>query len=179
MEFDTYIKKTRETAVYPEDYERDYVIHGLVDELGELSQAIQEGPEIGSKYTRAHVFQICKEMGDVMWYLARLCDHFNFDLRTDNIKVAKKAMDTEYGEEKIQEALFAATEINGHQKKSVRDDANRRNHIKGCAQQIINCLEEASHHLGVFNLELVMKKNIDKLFDRKDRDVLHGDGDNR
>lgn len=182
MYFDTYIEKTRETAVYPEEYERDYVIHGLVDELGELQRAItmvarSENP-LPPEYSRVHVEQICKEMGDGMWYLARLCDHFDFDLSLDD-SITKKSIDLKYGEAKAEQALLAATKINGHQKKSVRDNSDRRRQIRACAKEVLKCLQEASHHLGVFNLEVVMRKNLEKLFDRKDRNVLHGDGDNR
>ena len=50
MNFEEYIKLTRETAVYPENYERDYLIHGLVDEAGELKEKVKNNdkPNIGN-----------------------------------------------------------------------------------------------------------------------------------
>lgn len=172
MKFGTYIEKTRETAVYPENYERDYVIHGLVDELGELKETVESGSLDGH-----HVERVCSEMGDVMWYLARLTDHFGFDLEANDI--LREPMDHEVGRGLIDDALVYAARINGHQKKSVRDDADRRAQIQNTANAIFVKLSEAAHHLGLYDIEVVMERNIIKLFDRKERDVLHGDGDDR
>ena len=181
MDFNTYIEKTRETAVYPENYERDYVIHGLVDELGELMRISQEvqgsvDKDIGST---THVTQVCKEMGDAMWYLARLADHFNFDLIEHFEEPHEVEMNLEEGQARVQEAFLQAAKINGFQKKSVRDDADKVSHIEAAAANILFELRKAAHHFGLFDLRVVMRRNIEKLFDRKARNVIHGDGDNR
>jgi hypothetical protein len=83
------------------------------------------------------------------------------------------------GQSLVQEALIKAARINGHQKKSVRDDKNREDGIKQEARGIFGLLEKAAFHFGFFDLEVVMNRNLDKLFDRKERGVLKGDGDNR
>lgn len=184
MDFERYVELTNETAVYPKDYERDYVIHGLVNELGEAKRSIemianQEETTVPRKYSRLHVGQICKEMGDALWYLARLCDHFDFDIQLEESGFAQKTIDHEIGERKVEQALLSATKINGCRKKAVRDGADNEKKIKRCAKNILNSFQEAAHHLGTYNLEVVMRENIKKLFDRKERNVLHGSGDNR
>lgn len=177
------MKKTRETAVYPENYERDYVIHGLVDELGELLETVREndpGPsEISLPMTsQPQTEEICKEMGDCTWYLARLADRFDIDL--DELwRPSENRREYARGERLVLDSLLAAARINGHQKKSVRDDSNRESGIKAEAQKIFKNLQSAAHHLGLYNLDVVLETNLDKLFDRKDRGKLHGDGDNR
>lgn len=184
MHFETYKEKTRETAVYPENYERDYVIHGLVDELGELSLTVKNPPSengIRSEHMSSrHVNKIEQEMGDVTWYLARTADHFGFDL-TDfwQRSTSEGSVSPKRGEELVEEALFCATKINGHQKKSVRDDDDRSGQIKKQVSNIVVKLQRAAHHLGVRDLDVVTRRNLEKLFDRKARNVLHGDGDNR
>lgn len=182
MQFETYIKKTRETAIYPEDYERDYVIHGLVDELGELKRAVMAPSKTDGappRYSSGHVGQVCKEMGDAFWYLARLYDHFDIETEEHGRMQSLSPIDPEVGETKVEEALLAAAKINGHQKKSVRDDTDKSEEIRKTARNIMLNLRKAAHHLGVYDIEVVMERNLRKLFDRKERNVLSGDGDNR
>lgn len=185
MDFQKYIELTRETAVYPDEYERDYVIHGLVDELGELRETLDNPPIenglVAKRFSSKHVTEIEKEMGDVLWYTARLVDHFGFDVQTFfEFELSETTMSpSDQGEELVNEALLCATRINGHQKKSVRDEDNREDQIKGRITSIIRKLRKAAHHFGLRDLEVVARRNIEKLFDRKARDVIHGDGDNR
>ena len=182
MDFQEYIELTRETAVYPDEYERDYVIHGLVDELGELKTTIESPSQATITYmTSDHVKSIEAEMGDVLWYTARLVDHFGFDVQKFfEFELSETTISpSNQGEELINEALLCATRINGHQKKSVRDEENREDQIKSQITSIIRKLRKAAHHFGLRDLEVVSRRNIEKLFDRKARDVLHGDGDNR
>jgi NTP pyrophosphatase (non-canonical NTP hydrolase) len=188
MDFETYIEKTRETAVYPEDYERDYIIHGLVNEIGELLEKVEDPnldkDQVPVKYSHSspkHVEEMADELGDAMWYLARIFDHFDFDVSVGWLK-AKAHQDSishEEGQKLVKEAFVQASKINGHQKKSVRDDVDKKDLIRADVFGIYKKLSKASHHLGVFNLEVVMNRNLDKLFDRKERGKLKGDGDNR
>lgn len=184
MELEIYIEKTAELAIYPDDYERDYVIHGLVDELGELRETVDNPPmERGlrtGEMSGSHVAEIEKEMGDVTWYLARVIDHFDFDFSEYwNTEISVKPLSPEKGKELVQEALLSAARINGHQKKSVRDDDNREDQIQHEVGKILRKIRKAAHHFGLRDLDVVTRRNLEKLFDRKARDVLQGDGDNR
>lgn len=94
MSFAEYLAKTDDTAVYPESNtgkvsELSYLGIAFIGEAGELvnnvKKIIRNGP--GMDY---NVYEnvsnhdlICKireEMGDVLWYYARLCGFFNWSL---------------------------------------------------------------------------------------------------
>ena len=188
MDFEEYIKLTRETAIYPDSYERDYVIHGLVDEAGELRETVGSAPSRDdistvkrSKFGGLHVQKVCAELGDVMWYTGRAMDHFGFDTSIFHSidRDRFRPMNEETSKQKAQNILLAAARMNGHQKKSVRDDDDRRSNFKRNLHTIIEEAQKLAHHSGLFDIRVVMERNIEKLFDRKARDVLKGDGDNR
>jgi len=103
LKFDDYQEKTAETAIYPEDQALEYLALGLNGESGEVAEKIKKHIRDGKELDE----DFAKELGDVLWYLARLIDE----------------LDADFSE--------------------------------------------------------VADANLDKLFDRKDRDKLQGSGDNR
>jgi NTP pyrophosphatase (non-canonical NTP hydrolase) len=83
MDFETYKEWTRTTAVYPTgkvtvhgkkiNLEEQYLIMGLANEVGEFlgkckKQLRGDGVTLEDKVG---------ELGDVMWYIARLFDHYD------------------------------------------------------------------------------------------------------
>lgn len=91
---DTYTALTRETAIYPDarsgslspdsgpsETALAYVALGLVGEAGEIAnkvkKVIRDDDGILSE-EKAKI--IAEELGDVMWYVARLCDELGVDL---------------------------------------------------------------------------------------------------
>ena len=80
----TYMDFTRRTARYPKRREKEYLMLGLMNEAGEVGGAYK-------KEIRDHVDNtdlIIDEMGDVLWYLTRLCDVYDIkvsELMTNNI----------------------------------------------------------------------------------------------
>jgi len=80
----TYMDFTRKTARYPKRREKEYLMLGLMNEAGEVGGAFK-------KEIRDHVDNtdlIIDEMGDVLWYLTRLCDVYDIklsELMTNNI----------------------------------------------------------------------------------------------
>lgn len=89
VDFKTYIARTDETAVYPDKLPSDcdpnligliYVMLKLPGECAEVSQHI--GKVIRDDnciITSERIAAIKKEVGDVFWYLARLCKHLGID----------------------------------------------------------------------------------------------------
>ena len=76
MDFETYKKWTRETAVYPKELEEEYLMIGLANEVGEvLGKYKKQVRGDGDKYK-----EIRSELGDVCWYLARLFDMYDITL---------------------------------------------------------------------------------------------------
>ena len=72
----TYMDFTRRTAKYPKRREKEYLMLGLMNEAGEVGGAFK-------KEIRDHVDNtdlIIDEMGDVLWYLTRLCDVYNIKI---------------------------------------------------------------------------------------------------
>jgi len=73
MDFETYKEWTRTTAVYPKDIEEQYLVLGMANEVGEFigkckKELRGDGVTLEDKVG---------ELGDVMWYIARLFDHYD------------------------------------------------------------------------------------------------------
>ena len=76
MDFETYKKWTRTTAVYPKEKEEEYLMIGLANEVGEvLGKYKKQVRGDGSKYK-----EIRAELGDVMWYMARIFDMYDMSM---------------------------------------------------------------------------------------------------
>ena len=84
-----YQKWTRTTAVYPKKFARHYCILGLVNEAGEV--AGKEKKRVRGDYNEAQVIPMIEaELGDVLWYVARLADEYGLSLqRIVDANVAK------------------------------------------------------------------------------------------
>lgn len=70
-EFDNYQYLAKQTAIFPADQANAYLGLGLASEAGEvagkLKKVIRDGKEIDENTLRG-------ELGDVLWYLALLCE---------------------------------------------------------------------------------------------------------
>ena len=77
-DFSEYQKETRQTAIYPKDKALEYLCLGLASEAGEvagkLNKVIRDTPEEFPKK------DMISELGDVLWYLARIADERDVDL---------------------------------------------------------------------------------------------------
>tara|TARA_R100000700_G_scaffold29804_1_gene36667 strand:- start:6077 stop:6397 length:321 start_codon:yes stop_codon:yes gene_type:complete len=72
----TYTDFTRKTAKYPKRREKEYLMIGLMNEAGEVGGAFKK--EIRDRIDNTEL--IIDELGDVLWYLTRLCDVYNIKL---------------------------------------------------------------------------------------------------
>jgi len=72
----TYTDFTRRTARYPKRKEKDYLMLGLMNEAGEVGGAYKK--EIRDNIDNTEL--IIDELGDVLWYLTRLCDVYGITL---------------------------------------------------------------------------------------------------
>ncbi len=70
----TYTEFTRDTAQYPKEVEMEYLMIGLANEVGEVlgkyKKHIRGDVMVMSDFRDA----LIAELGDVMWYFARICD---------------------------------------------------------------------------------------------------------
>ena len=69
----TYMDFTQKTARYPKRREKEYLMIGLMNEAGEVGGAYKK--EIRDNVDNTDL--IIDEMGDVLWYLTRLCDVYD------------------------------------------------------------------------------------------------------
>ena len=82
--FNEYQEQTALTAKYPKDQALEYLCLGVASEAGEISGKLKKLIRDGdSKMTRQEwVDSMSAEIGDVLWYLARLSDELGLDLST-------------------------------------------------------------------------------------------------
>jgi len=76
LKFDDYQDATEETAIYPEDQALEYLALGLNGEAGEVAEKIKKHIRDGKELDE----DFAKELGDVLWYLARLVDELDADM---------------------------------------------------------------------------------------------------
>jgi len=93
----TYMDFTRKTAKYPKRKEKEYLMIGLMNEAGEVGGAFKK--EIRDNVNNTEL--IIDEMGDVLWYLTRLCDVYDIkisELMINNISKLMERMTPEEAE---------------------------------------------------------------------------------
>lgn len=163
-DLDMYQNQAVTLAVYKGDVAIAYPCLGLLEEIGELLECKTDTPDL-----------LIKEMGDVMWYASALAHDLGIRLSEC------------WDEPKVQlipdvEALYKnAFRCAGRVKKILRGDDGREDKVKevrGLVGDIVRRIEVLAAQYGS-SLEEVCETNLEKLFDRKDRGVLRGDGDNR
>ncbi len=76
MSLTDYQEFTRTTAIYPKEKAIDYLCLGLVSEAGEVAGKRKKEIRDGG----VDVVSLIDELGDCMWYIARLADELNFSL---------------------------------------------------------------------------------------------------
>lgn len=82
-----YQKRTRITAIYPDETQVIYPLLGLGGEVGELQNKLKkilrdQNVTVLSRHTiSASVLEYVEdELGDILWYIARLADDMGLDL---------------------------------------------------------------------------------------------------
>ncbi len=65
---------TRTTAIYPKPQALEYLALGLCSEAGEVAGKIKKQIRDGGGDNEA----LSQEIGDVFWYLVRLCDEIGY-----------------------------------------------------------------------------------------------------
>lgn len=92
---DDYQKWTETTAVYPRDPAicEHYLMSALTSEVGEVAALVKRQLRDGTPRD-VYVADMKKELGDVLWYLARFADELGFKLsdvaQTNHDKLMKR-----------------------------------------------------------------------------------------
>lgn len=84
MDFNTYQKKARETAIYPNmGNEFSYPALGLVGEAGEIANKLKKViRDNGGCLTDDVRSAVSDEIGDCLWYIAQLATEMGYDLES-------------------------------------------------------------------------------------------------
>lgn len=82
MKLDDYQKKSRKTAIYPNQGKNIiYPTLGFVGEAGELADKVKKIFRDDSGKIKPEVKEaIVNEIGDVLWYMAQLCTELNIKM---------------------------------------------------------------------------------------------------
>lgn len=172
MTYKEYEEKAITTKCYADEVAIPYVVLGLCGELGETLE------KLGQEASRD---EIIKEIGDQMWYLAGIRVELNLNIEddwdwTESEKLTPFNLTSEVG--KIAEQV----------KKWLRDDwkvgqdnvfpEKRKSAVVEAWKNIWMYLNDLCIQLES-SIEEVGRINNEKLASRKQRDVIHGSGDNR
>lgn len=87
ISFEEYQKEASETAIYPTQHSIVYPALGLANEAGEVLGKVKKVlRDHNGDFTLQQRESIADEIGDVLWYLAALCE----DLGTPLERIANK-----------------------------------------------------------------------------------------
>ena len=78
MEFKQYQEFTHKTAIYPDEKAIEYLALGLVSEAGEVAGVIKKKLRDNTYFLEVKD-KLKAELGDVCWYIAQLCYHFDLE----------------------------------------------------------------------------------------------------
>lgn len=166
MILETYQEQAATTAVYPDQHTYSYPALGACDEVGEFCEKLLP--------PRASASDLIDELGDVMWYAAQTATDFGLSLYKCYFKTGSPNDAPDFA------MLFAACRLAGRVKKIMRGDdiEGKIEEITLEIGKIVRSVEAIAPHLDT-TLDEVCERNLDKLFDRQERGVIKGDGDNR
>lgn len=81
MSFNEYQDQTAQTAIYPSKQALEYLCLGVASEAGEIAGKMKKLIRDEKGFSSEDWDRSLKaEIGDVLWYLARLADELNFSL---------------------------------------------------------------------------------------------------
>ena len=92
--FNEYQAATQKTAMYPKDKALEYLVLGLTSEAGEVAGKLKKIIRDNESVVGVHEADvICKELGDVLWYIAQIALELNATLESVAIANIEKLAD--------------------------------------------------------------------------------------
>tara|TARA_R110000744_G_scaffold190449_1_gene309653 strand:- start:93 stop:404 length:312 start_codon:yes stop_codon:yes gene_type:complete len=76
VDFKEYQRKAVAFAIYPATHKVLYPTLGLCGEVGEVAEKVKKQVRDGV----FHRHEVAKELGDVLWYLANVCNDIGYSL---------------------------------------------------------------------------------------------------
>lgn len=91
MDFKAYQNFADTTRIYPEDMKIIYPCLGISGEVGEVCEKIKKiYRDKNGQFSEHDKDEICREIGDVLWYLSALCTDLNRDFNDIAFKNTQK-----------------------------------------------------------------------------------------
>ena len=169
MNLKEYSKIVDETAIYPQEVKHfgvAYTLIGMFDEMNEYMEKIAEG----NKHTKE---EIDAERFDVNWYICAFCKEVGLDFP----EIIKDGMLKEPPMENELETDINPFRLFGLVKKYYRD--NKELDKEKVTSMLISFVSTILEGLSSKEVKEGLQANYDKLIDRRERNVVSGDGDNR
>lgn len=88
MEMSYYQKQTKTSIQYPKNKALEYLGLGLASEAGEVCSVLKKNIRDGKPLDSLE-----SELGDVLWYIARIADELKLNLGIIGVKNLKKLQD--------------------------------------------------------------------------------------
>ncbi len=191
MHISEYAEKARSTAIYPKEFTFFYPALGLAGEVGETLDKLTMQAQLKVTYKLA----ITMEISDCLWYIINiaadiglsiqeLVDELTGGLRADNFTElgAQLKIWDDRRSPLIKISVYAGR-IAEVAKKMIRDNdgvlmMDKAMIVRDSLVEVLICLFEICGQQSI-SMDDVARANIVKLFSRRDRGVLQGDGDNR
>ncbi len=87
MDFYEYQDESRKTWIF--DHNNDFMrsVLGICGEAGEIAEKVKK--DLRGDY-KLEAQEICKELGDLLYYIARVADYYKLDLHTIAVENIKK-----------------------------------------------------------------------------------------
>ena len=87
MKFNEYQEESRKTWIF--DHKHDFIrsVLGICGEAGEIAEKVKKDFRGDCKLEPQ---EMCKELGDLLYYIARVADYYKIDLHTIAIENIKK-----------------------------------------------------------------------------------------
>lgn len=173
MTYKEYELVANQTALYCKEVAVSYVTIGLAGEIGELFEKMSY---------EAGFDDVVKELGDVFWYAAMIRVELDLDVEDDWDWNKDLRMPDAF------DLVIEAGKLSEQVKKYLRDDyvagevnvfsEKRKKAVTEAWKNLWSYLGGLAKSFGT-SIEEVALKNNEKLSSRAERNVIHGEGDNR
>jgi NTP pyrophosphatase (non-canonical NTP hydrolase) len=83
LTFKQYQELSSDTRIYPEKFKVIYPALGLSGEVGETLELVKKAlRDEDGNFSDERLTNLHKEIGDIIWYMAALCEDLGFDFGT-------------------------------------------------------------------------------------------------
>ena len=152
----------------------DYYMHGLVEEAGEVFEAVRATQGADPRFSEGQAMAIALELGDVLWYLTSLSMEIGGEMTMlDSWPTVERGTNAP----EVLMMLYAS-KLSGRVKKSMRGDKTLADFVPAMREYRDELLKTCAEVAANFDttLQRCAKLNVNKLRGRFGRGAVMGDG---